>query len=270
MLLPLGWEAFSLQGQGTESSSCVGAVDVSKPLLYQDLSGITTITASLIKGEGPTGLALNQKTIVRVGDVITIDWWNYLDPKEYLLRGAKLTISYDFADPTKKSFSADGYYQVDPQAGTAHIVLPLASGQVIDQTVPWFPDSMTISDWPYHLYSKPLQVGQTYDFHVFYHEFLALGEDPFFTVHAEITGTQRFPLDTSQGRRSCSAYVVKVTYQHVPFKDPFFSAFLGPAPQLTAQALLTADSGLLLRFSTPFFNTEPVKSVGFSDFLLQL
>jgi len=266
----LGGEVFSLQGQSTGSDSCVGVVDVSQPLLYQDLQGVTTITASLLNGEGPTGLALHQKTVVRVGDVITIDWWDYLDPQEYVLRGAKFTISYDFADPTKKSFSADGSYQVDSQAGTAHIVLPLASGQVIDQTVPWFPDSMTISDWPYHLHSKPLQVGQTYDFHVFYHEFLALGEDPFFTVHAEVTGTQQFPLDTSQGRRTCSVYLVKATYQHVPFKDPFFSAFLGPTPQLIAQALLTVDSGLILRYSTPFFRTSPAKSVGFSDFLLQL
>ncbi len=207
---------------------------------------------------------------MRVGTVITIDWWNYVDPKEFVLRGAKFTISYDFADPTKKSFSADGFYQVDAQAGTAHIVLPLASGQVVDQTVPWFPDSMTISDWPYHLYSQPLQVGQAYDFHIFYHEFLALGEDPFFTVHAEIMGTQQVPLDTRQGRRTCSVYLAKATYRHAPFKDPFFSAFLGPTPRLDTEAWLEANSGLLLRFSTPFFNTVPVKSVGFSDFLIQL
>ena len=127
---------------------------------------------------------------------------------------------------------------------------------------------MTISDWPYHLYSKTMEVGQTWDFNVFYHEFLPQGEDPYFASHAKVMRREMFPLQTRLGRREMEVYVVEATLSHATFNDPFFKAFLGPDPMLHTLVYFSVDHQVMLRYTTPFFRITPSKQVGFSDFIV--
>ncbi|MBI3660537.1 hypothetical protein HY230_08710 [Candidatus Acetothermia bacterium] len=233
-------------------------------LLYQDLSGVTTTTDSL--WDTPNGIEVHQKTEVKVGDVITIDWVNRLH-SDFTMREALFKICYDFVDPNRKDFCADGSYKIDDAKKSAQIILPLSSGQVFNGTTPWPGNAMSISDWVYYLYRKPLKVGDKFEFNVFYHEFLAHGEDPFFKVTAEVTGIQKLPLETRLGRQEYEVYAIRAVYKHTTFNDPFFKAFLGADPTLMAQAYISTEKGILLRYTVPFFRFNP-PSIGFSDFIV--
>lgn len=234
---------------------------------YEDLNGVTTTVDRIT--QGAEGLRFHQLVEVKAGNVITIDWHNFLHPN-FTLSEARFTIAFDFLDPNRSDYAGDGYYKpVD--TNQMEVVLPSYQG-IFTATIPWPGQAMTISDWVYHLYSKPLQVGQVYEFNVFYHELLRWGEEPFARARAEVIGTEKIPLETKLGRREYTVYVVKATLKFATFKDPFFRAFLGPDPELVLRALITVGEGsqkqTLLRYTTPFFRVAPTKSVGFSDFVI--
>ncbi len=243
-----------------------------RKLLYEDLNGVTT-TLDWI-AQGPEGLRVRQIVQVKVGNVITIDWTSYQN-EDFTLRETEFRISFDFLDPTREDYTGEGYYR--PVVGEngeplMEVRLPSYEG-IFEAVIPWPGEAMTISDWIYHLYSRPLEVGQTWEFNVFYHELLRWGEDPFFTVTAEVVGEATVPLETRLGRREYPAYEVRAVFRHVPFEDPFFRAFLGENPELNLQAFLARGEGgrtpVVLRYTTPFFRITPTQSVGFSDFLVQ-
>ncbi len=233
-------------------------------LSYVDLNGVTTQRDRVL--DDGDGLTLNQRVQVAVGNVITIDWFNRIT-ENFSLGGADFTISFDFIDPSRQDFSDEGFYRIAPDGQSAQIRIP-GSSTLVEETSPWRPNTMTISDWPYHLFSKPLEVGQTWQFNVFYHEFLPQGEDPYFAGEARLVRTERVPLSTKLGRREVEVYVVEATLAHVTFNDPFFKAFLGPDPVLRTLVHLTTDHGVIVRFTTPFFRITPSKQVGFSDFIV--
>ena len=233
-------------------------------LAYQDLNGVATITTALL--EGAEGLKLHQKVVVSVGNVHTVDWTNYLH-EDFTLKAAEIVMHIDYIDPTREDWTGEGYYRIDEEAGTAEIVLPSYEG-IFRATIPWPGNAMTKSDWPYHLYSKPLEVGQQWEFNVFYHELLVWGEEPFFKAMAKVVGEETLPLETELGRREYRVYVVECVMEHPTFNDPFFKAFLGENPRFTARAYFTVDKGVLLRYTTPYFRTTPSRSVGFSDFIV--
>lgn len=235
-------------------------------LTYVDLNGITTSTDRVLNA--PDGsLTLNQRVQVAVGNVITIDWYNELR-EDFSLGAATFTISFDFIDPNAQDYQGGGSYRVSPDRSQVEVVLPSYSG-VLDTTAAWRDPTMTISDWVYHLYAKPLKVGQSWDFNVFYHEFLAQGEDPYFRAHAEVVRRETVPLDTRLGRYELEVFVVEARFDHVTFNDPFFAAFLGPDPSLRVSALLSVQTGAIVRFTVPFFRITPSKQVGFSDFIVK-
>jgi len=247
-----------------------GLDDASDPyptwLLYRDLSGVTTTKDRLINEDD--SLTLNQLVQVRVGNVITIDWYNHLT-EEFALASADFTIKFDFIDPNREDFEGQGYYHPSPDGAEMTIRLPAYEG-TLEVTVPWKPQTMTISDWPYHLLSKPLEPGQSWDFNVFYHEFLAQGEDPYFSAHAELISRETLPLETRLGRREYEVFVIEAQLEHVTFNDPFFREFLGPDPVLRTRVYITAESPhVILRYTTPFFRITPSKAVGFSDFIVE-
>lgn len=234
---------------------------------YEDLNGVTT-TVDRIK-QGVEGMEFHQLVEVKAGNVITIDWHNFLHPT-FTLREARFTIKYDFLDPNRPDYAGDGYYKpVD--TNKMEIVLPSYEG-IFRATISWPGQAMTISDWVYHLYGKPLKVGQVYEFNVFYHELLRWGEEPFARARAEVIGTDKIPLETKLGRREYTVYVIKATLKFATFKDPFFKAFLGPDPEIVLRAVFTvgesSQTQVLLRYTTPFFRITPTKSVGFSDFII--
>jgi len=233
-------------------------------LTYQDINGVTTIVTAIF--QGTAGLEIHQRTVVRVGNVITIDWINYLE--DFALRRAEMVISYDYVDPAKEDWSASGYYLVDEETMTAEIVLPTYEG-VKEWEIPWKAPAMTPSDWPYHLYRRPPKVGGRWEFYIFYHELLARDEEPFFTTTCEVLGVEELPLELKLGRREYEVYAVECTMEHPPFNDPFFRAFLGESPRLTTRAYFTVDKGIILRYTTPYFRITPSKSVGFSDFIVE-
>lgn len=243
-----------------------------RKLLYEDLNGVTT-TVDWI-AQGPEGLRLRQIVQVKVGNVITVDWTSFLH-EDFTLREAEFLISFDFLDPNREDFTGEGYYRpVTGERGEPLMEIRLPSYEgIFEAVIPWPGNAMTISDWIYHLYSRPLEVGQRWEFNVFYHEMLPWGEDPFFTVTAEVVDEVTVPLDTRLGRREYRAYEVRAVFRHVTFKDPFFRAFLGENPEIHLQAFLAvgedARTQVVLRYTTPFFRITPTKSIGFSDFLVQ-
>jgi hypothetical protein len=234
---------------------------------YEDLNGVTTTVDRIT--QGPEGLRFHQLVEVKAGNVITIDWHNFLH-RTFTLKEARFTIAFDFLDPSRSDYQGDGHYKpVDTDK--MEIVLPSYEG-IFTATIPWPGQAMTISDWVYHLYSKPLQVGQVYEFNVFYHELLRWGEEPFARARAEVIGTDTIPLEAKLGRREYTVYMVKTTLKFATFKDPFFKAFLGRDPELVLRAVFTvgenSQTQVLLRYTTPFFRITPTKSVGFSDFII--
>jgi len=232
---------------------------------YTDLNGVTTSTDRLLRGPGG-GLTLNQLVEVAVGNVITIDWYNHLTP-EFTMASADFVISFDFIDPEREDFSADGFYRVNDSGDRVEVLLP-ATDEVVDETTAWRAGTMTISDWPYHMHGKPLEVGQSWDYHVFYHEFLAQGEDPYFTARSEVVGRETLTVETRLGRRAYETFKVETRLGHVTFNDPFFKSFLGPDPVLRASAWFTVERGVVLRYTTPFFRVRPSSQVGTSDFIV--
>ncbi len=234
-------------------------------LSYQDLSGVTTSVDSIWNLKA--GNEVRQKTEIKVGNVITIDWTNRMH-SDFTMREALFKICYDFADPTRKDFCAEGFYKIDESKKSAEISLPLSSGEVFKGTTAWPGNAMSISDWVYYLYRKPLKVGDKFEYSIFYHEFLAYDEDPFFKVSAEVTGVQKISLDTKLGRQEIGIYVIRAVYKHRTFNDPFFKAFFGVDPTLVAQAFISTERNVLLRYTVPFFRFSPSKSIGFSDFIV--
>ncbi len=237
-------------------------------LRYEDLNGVTVSIDRITQGR--EGLRLHQWVEVKVGNVITIDWNNFMH-EDLTLREARFTIKFDFLDPNRQDYVGEGYYK--PLGGNQmEILLPSYEG-TYKGTVTWLGRAMTISDWVYHLYSKPLKTGQVYEFNVFYHELLRWGEEPFVRVRAEVMGTERLPLETKLGRREYTAYKIRAVFKFAPFKDPFFRTFLAPDYELVLQAFITVGETLqkqaLIRYTTPFFRITPTKSVGFSDFIVK-
>ncbi len=231
---------------------------------YVDLNGVTSQRDRIIN-ENNTH-TVNQLVEVAVGNVITIDWFSRLSP-QFDLAQADFTISFDFIDPMRQDFSDDGFYRVADDAQTANVRIP-GSTELVEEITEWRVPTMTISDWPYHLFSKTIELGQTWDFNVFYHEFLPQDEDPYFTGHAEVVRIENFPIETQLGRREYEVFVIEATLSHVTFNDPFFKAFLGEDPVLRTLVHLTTDNLRMLRFTTPFFRITPSKQVGFSDFIV--
>jgi len=231
---------------------------------YIDLNGVTTQIDHIINNE--EGNTLNQLVEIAVGNVITIDFFNHLSP-QFDLASADFDISFDFIDPMRQDFSDIGFYRVAADAQTANVRIP-GSTELVEEVTEWRVPTMTISDWPYHLYSKPIEIGQTWDFNVFYHEFLPQGEDPYFEARAEVVRTEMFPIETQLGRQEYEVFVIEATLSHVAFNDPFFKAFLGEAPVLRTLVHMTTDNLRILRFTTPFFRITPSKQVGFSDFIV--
>jgi hypothetical protein len=231
---------------------------------YRDLYDVTTVTASLHEEEG--GEKLVQRVVVKVGDVITIDWIAHL--RGFILAGAEIEMSRDFIDPAGHDWSASGYYAIDEELLNAEIVLPTSAG-VFRGEIPWLSPAITPSDWPYFLLSEELEIGRTYQFHVFSHELLAWGEEPFFNVTAEILAIEMLPIDLQVGRREYEVYVVESVWEHIAFSDPYFRLFYGDTPRMTVRAYFTVDHNILLRYRTPYFRVTPVKSVGFSDFFVE-
>ncbi len=230
---------------------------------YRDLYDVTTVSPSLHEEEG--GQKLVQQVVVKVGDVITIDWIAHL--REFVLAGAEIEMSRDFIDPAGHDWTAPGYYAIDEESQIAEIVLPTSAG-VFRGEIPWLSPAITPSDWPYFLLSKELQIGRTYQFYIFSHELLAWGEDPFFTVTSEVLAIEMLPIDLKLGRREYDVYVVESVWEHVAFSDPYFRLFFGDTPRMTVRAYFTVDHNVLLRYRTPYFRVTPVKSVGFSDFFV--
>jgi len=236
-------------------------------LHYKDLgAGVTTIESRILQGE--EGIRLHQIVEVKVGNVITIDWTSFL--KDFSLWETDFTISFDFLDPEREDYTGDGHYRrVEGEEGLMEIRLPSYEG-IVEAVIPWQDPAMTPSDWIYHLYSKPIEVGQTWEYFVFYHELFRWGEDPFFRVEAEVLGVVPFTLETRLGRREYQAYEIRAVFKHVTFEDPVFRTLLGEEPELVLRAFITADKHkVILRYTTPFFRITPTKSVGFSDFLVQ-
>ena len=231
---------------------------------YRDLYDVTTVSTRLHEEEG--GEKLIQQVVVKVGDVITIDWTAHL--RGFVLAGAEIVMSRDFIDPAGHDWTAPGYYAIDEETQIAEIVLPTSAG-VFRGEIPWLAPAVTPSDWPYILLSKPLEIGQTYEFYVFSHELLAWGEDPFFTVTSEVLTIEMLPIDLELGRREYEVYAVESVWEHVAFSDPYFRLFYGETPRMTVRAYFTVDHNVLLRYRTPYFRVTPVKSVGFSDFFVE-
>ncbi len=231
---------------------------------YRDLYDVSTVSTNLQEEEG--GEKLVQQVVVKVGDVIAIDWTAHL--RDFALVGAEIEMSRDFIDPTAHDWTAPGHYIIDEDTQMAEIVLPTSEG-VFRGEIPWLSPAVTPSDWPYFLLSKKLQVGQTYQFYVFSHELLAWGEYPFFTVTAEVRDVETLPIDLEVGRREYEVYTVESVWKHIPFSDPYFRLFFGESPSMTVRAYFTVDHNVLLRYRTPYFRVTPVKSVGFSDFFVQ-
>lgn len=231
---------------------------------YVDLNGVTSQRDRILNSGGTQ--VLNQLVEVAVGNVITIDWFNQLSP-QFDLAEADFSISFDFIDPMRQDFSDDGFYRISEDGQSAQVRIP-GSSELVEETTPWRTNTMTISDWPYHLFSKPIEVGQTWEFNVFYHEFLPQDEDPYFTGRAEVVRIEKFPIETKLGRREYEVFVIEATMSHVTFNDPFFKAFLGDDPVLRTLVHLTTDHLRMLRFTTPFFRITPSKQVGFSDFIV--
>ncbi|MCS7197880.1 MAG: thrombospondin type 3 repeat-containing protein [Candidatus Bipolaricaulota bacterium] len=234
---------------------------------YEDLNGVTTSTDRIT--QGAEGLRLHQFVEVKAGNVITIDWHNFLNP-DFTMREARFTIKFDFLDPNRPDYEGEGYYKpVD--ANQMEIVLPTYEG-IFKATIPWPGRAMAYNDWIYHLYSRPLKVGQIYEYNVFFSEIIRWGEEPFARARAEVIGTEKFVLDTKLGRREYPVFAVKITMRFATFKDPFFRAFLGYNPELVLRAVFTMGDNpqtqVLLRYTTPFFRITPTKSVGFSDFII--
>jgi hypothetical protein len=237
-------------------------------LRYEDLNGVTTTVDRITQGS--EGLKFHQLVEVKVGNVITIDWNNFMNAN-FTLREARFTIKFDFLDPHRQDYTGEGYYK--PVGNNQmEIVLPSYEG-LYKGTIHWPGRAMTISDWVYHLYSKPLRVGQIYEFNAFYHELLLWGEEPFARVRAEVVGTERIPLETRLGRREYTVYRIRAVFKFAPFKDPFFRTFLAPDYELTLQAFITAgetpQKQAFVRYTTPFLRITPTKSVGFSDFIVK-
>ena len=234
-------------------------------LTFRDLYDVTTVATSL--HGGADGLEkLVQQVVVKVGDVITVDWTAYL--RDFALERAEFMLSRDFVDPSQVDWAAPGHYMIDSEAASAEIVLP-TSGGVFRAEIPWRDPSVTPSDWPYHLYSTNLQPGEVVEFSVFSHELLAWGEDPFFAATSEVLGVETLPLDLAVGRREVEVYVVECVWKHITFNDPYFKLFLGETPRMTVRAYFTVDGNVLLRYTTPYFRVTPSKSVGFSDFFIE-
>ncbi len=234
---------------------------------YEDLTGVTTSTDRIM--QGPEGLRLHQFVEVKAGNVITTDWYNFLNP-DFTMREARFKIKFDFLDPNRPDYEGEGYYKpVD--TNQMEIVLPTYEG-IFKAIVPWPGRAMAYNDWIYHLYHKPLKVGQISEYNVFFSEVIRWGEEPFARARAEVLGTEKFILETKLGRREYTVFAVKITMKFATFKDPFFKAFLGPEPELVLRAVFTAGESsqtqVLLRYTTPFFRITPTKSVGFSDFIL--
>ncbi|MCS7275045.1 MAG: thrombospondin type 3 repeat-containing protein [Candidatus Bipolaricaulota bacterium] len=237
-------------------------------LRYEDLNGVAISTDRIL--QGPQGLRLHQVVEVRAGNVITTDWYNFLHP-DFTMREARFTIKFDFLDPNRPDYQGEGYYKpVD--ANQMEILLPTYEG-IFRATIPWPGRAMAYNDWIYHLYSKPLQVGQTYEYNVFFSEVIRWGEEPFARARSEVLSTERIPLETRLGRREYTAYRVRTVFKFAPFKDPFFRTFLAPDYELVLQAFFTVgetpQKQTLLRYTTPFFRITPTKSVGFSDFIVR-
>jgi hypothetical protein len=237
-------------------------------LHYKDLgAGVTTLEDRILQGEG--GMQLHQLVQVKVGNVITIDWTNFL--RDFSLWETEFTISFDFLDPEREDYTGDGHYRrVGGEEQLMEIRLPSYEG-IVEAVIPWQDPAMTPSDWIYHLHSKPIESGQHWEFSVFYHELFRWGEDPFFSVEAEVLSVVPFPLETRLGRREYQAYEIRAVFKHTTFKDPVFKTLLGEDPELVLRAFITAGDGppVTLRYTTPFFRITPTKSVGFSDFLVQ-
>ena len=234
-------------------------------LNYNDLSGVTTSTDRILNDQSEQ-LRLNQLVRVAVGNVITIDWFNQLT-EQFTMGGAEFTISFDFIDPNQTDFSEPGFYQVNTEGDSVHVRLP-ASREIVDETIDWRGNTMTISDWPYHVFSQPLAVGQKYELNVFYHEFLAQGEAPYFNARIEVVDRTSIPLDTRLGRQEFEVYIIEAVLMHETFNDPFFKNFLGENPAFRTLVQITTDQHVMLRYTTPFFRITPSKSVGFSDFII--
>lgn len=142
-------------------------------LRYEDLNGVAISTDRIL--QGPQGLRLHQVVEVRAGNVITTDWYNFLHP-DFTMREARFTIKFDFLDPNRPDYQGEGYYKpVD--ANQMEILLPTYEG-IFRATIPWPGRAMAYNDWIYHLYSKPLQVGQTYEYNVFFSEVIRWGKNP--------------------------------------------------------------------------------------------
>jgi len=234
-------------------------------LSYNDLSGVTTSTDRLLNAPDGT-MTLNQVVQIAVGDVITVDWNNHLSPG-FSLASADFSIAFDFIDPQQQDFKDTGFYRVSADGTSVRVRIP-GSRERVEQTTAWRSNTMVISDWPYHLYSRPIKLGQSWDFNVFFPEFLPQKEAPYFSGHAEVVRTETLPINTRLGRRDYEVFVVEATLGHVTFNDPFFKAFLGEDPVLRASVYLSTEDLVLLRYTTPFFRITPSKSVGFSDFIV--
>jgi hypothetical protein len=234
-------------------------------LTYRDINGVTTITTAIFRGGD--GQEIHQQVVVKVGTVITIDWTSYL--VDFALRRAEMVMSYDYVDLNREDCTASGYYIVDEESMRAKIVLPTYGCRIKEWEIPWQDPAMTPSDWPYLLYREPLEVGQSWEFSIFYHELLAWDEEPFFEAACEVLGVESLPLDLKLGRREYQVYEVKCTMEHPTFNDPYFRAFLGENPQLTIRIGITVDRDVILRYTTPYFRITPSKSFGFSNFIVE-
>ncbi len=233
-------------------------------LSYRDINGVATTTACLLGNSG--GQKFHQTVVVRVGNVITVDWVNYL--QEFSLMRSEMVMAFDYVDPSQEDSVASGSCVVDKESRMATIVLPTYGG-VQSWEIPWQAPAMTLSDWPYRLYCEPLAVGLTYHFSVFSHELLTWGEQPFFTAICKVLGTEVLPLDSKLGRKEYKVYVGECTLEHPTFNDPYFRAFLGEDPRLTIRVYVTVEHGVILRYTMPYFRITPAKSVGFSDFFVE-
>ncbi|MCK5246200.1 hypothetical protein KAR02_04840, partial [Candidatus Bipolaricaulota bacterium] len=126
----------------SEDSDGDGMLDGDDPfpqsLDYRDLYDVTTVSTSLHEEEG--GQKLVQQVVVKVGDVITIDWIAHL--REFVLAGAEIEMSRDFIDPAGHDWTAPGYYAIDEESQIAEIVLPTSAG-VFRGEIPWLSPAIT-------------------------------------------------------------------------------------------------------------------------------